>query len=276
MYTASQIIQIIEQEANKLGVPPALAIATAYQESGLNPYAVGDGGASVGLYQLNFAGGEGTAAGITPTQAMNPAINASIALQEMASVYNSEPNASPGQIAVDAQRPAQSVRASYANNVNNLVDSIQNGSFQLPDINPQLTVSTSSKNSIGSASPPASNFAAGLLSGLNSAMSPSLGLGAWLPNKWASDVRSTVVLFITRIGASLLFLVLGAIGLGLIVKGASSPVGGILGGGLNQYNRFASRRLTSRRLDIDAAREARIREEKLRPSITDDGVTSII
>lgn len=45
----------IEAEAVRQGVPPALALAVARQESGLNPHAVGDNGNSLGLFQLQRA-----------------------------------------------------------------------------------------------------------------------------------------------------------------------------------------------------------------------------
>ena len=95
------VIPTITQVAEQQGVPPALAIATAQQESGLNPYAVGDHGTSFGLYQLH-QGGE-LPQGWTQQQAEDPQANAQVALSHMAQVYQANPDADPGSIAAQAQ-----------------------------------------------------------------------------------------------------------------------------------------------------------------------------
>ena len=45
----------IRQAALTYGVPPELAVAVAQRESSLNPYAVGDEGQAVGLFQIHPA-----------------------------------------------------------------------------------------------------------------------------------------------------------------------------------------------------------------------------
>lgn len=51
----------------------AAAIVNAYAESGFNPNAAGDGGHSIGLFQLNDAGGAGT--GMSVSSRRDPVIN---------------------------------------------------------------------------------------------------------------------------------------------------------------------------------------------------------
>jgi soluble lytic murein transglycosylase-like protein len=97
------ITSIISGIAQKDGVPADLALATAYVESGLNPASMGDGGNSVGLYQLNSAG-EG--AGMTVAQRQDPTANAGIALAQLAKTFQAMPGADPGAVAAAAQRPA--------------------------------------------------------------------------------------------------------------------------------------------------------------------------
>jgi hypothetical protein len=110
----------IASVASAEGVPPALAVADAEVESGLDPYAVGDKGTSFGLFQLHEGGElpsdwsqwEQGPEGPIPTNAADPSQNAQVALSHMAEVYASEPGADPGQIAADAQRPQD--KAGYA------------------------------------------------------------------------------------------------------------------------------------------------------------------
>ena len=65
--------RLVELEARKKGVPPALALQVMQQESAGDPGAVGDGGRSLGLFQLQ----EGAAvdAGIDPAQRIEPVLN---------------------------------------------------------------------------------------------------------------------------------------------------------------------------------------------------------
>lgn len=104
---------IIVGEAEKLGVNPRLALAIAEQESGMNPYAVGDNGTSFGLYQLHEGGELGSN---TEQWAFNPTNNATRALSQVALVQKEHPNWSPGAIAAAAQRPANPTQ--YAASVN--------------------------------------------------------------------------------------------------------------------------------------------------------------
>jgi Transglycosylase SLT domain len=118
--------------ASQLGVDPLLALATAFQESGLNPNAKGDvtkGGrpTSFGLFQLHEGGELGQ---LTIEQALNPIINARRALATIAQVMHAHPNWSPGQIAANAQRPkdkqayARSVDAIYQHLAGTMIDNV--------------------------------------------------------------------------------------------------------------------------------------------------------
>lgn len=109
---------VIVKVATQLGVDPRLALAIAYQESGLDPTAVGDNGTSFGLYQLHRGGELGRN---TEAWAFNPGNNAHRALSQVALVAKQHPNWSPGQIAAAAQRPANPT--AYAASVNAIYDS---------------------------------------------------------------------------------------------------------------------------------------------------------
>ena len=69
--------------AGKYGVDPALAIATATLESGLNPHAVGDHGTSLGLFQLHRGGELGS---MSRKQAFNAYLNSARGLREFRAV----------------------------------------------------------------------------------------------------------------------------------------------------------------------------------------------
>ncbi|WP_211897689.1 transglycosylase SLT domain-containing protein [Saccharopolyspora erythraea] len=122
----ANIVETITSVAQQHGVDPILALATAYQESKLNPRAVGDNGTSFGLYQLHRGGQLGNH---TPEWAFNPANNANQALSVMADVARDHPTWSPGQIAAASQRPAN--KAAYATNVNNWYRQIKSGQLKL-------------------------------------------------------------------------------------------------------------------------------------------------
>jgi hypothetical protein len=120
-YTANtaSIEATIEAVAASLGVDPRLALATAQQESGLDPTSVGDDGTSFGLFQLHQGGELGD---LTQAQAFDPTTNAETALSVFANVEQANPDITdPGTIAALAQRPqnptayAASIDAIYGN-----------------------------------------------------------------------------------------------------------------------------------------------------------------
>lgn len=98
-----EVVQAIVSRAQRYGIDPTLALATAMHESGLNPQAVGDNGTSFGLYQLHRGGELGN---MTPDQAYIPDTNADTALSTMARFAAQNPNLSGGALAAAAQRPA--------------------------------------------------------------------------------------------------------------------------------------------------------------------------
>lgn len=115
-YTFGQVESIINTEALKNKVDPRLALAYILNESGGNPYAIGDQGTSFGLAQLHQGGELGN---LTPAQAFNPTTNLDVSLAEVASVQQANPGLTdPGVIAAKAQRPAN--QQAYAATVDSL------------------------------------------------------------------------------------------------------------------------------------------------------------
>lgn len=108
----------ITSVAKRLGVPPAVALAIAQHESGLNPQSVGDHGTSFGLYQLHQGGELGSH---TSQWAFNPTNNAMTALSVVANVAKANPGKDWGWIAAAAQRPANP--GAYANAIDSLLSS---------------------------------------------------------------------------------------------------------------------------------------------------------
>lgn len=104
------------------------AMATAYQESGFNPQAVGDNGTSFGLFQLHEGGELGSN---TPQWAYDPANNIRRALQQFISVYQQNPDiaTNPGEWAAEAQRPGDP--SAYAESVNSHFQQFSNGSIPI-------------------------------------------------------------------------------------------------------------------------------------------------
>ena len=133
--TTQAVIDAITQAAQTYGVNPRLALAVAYNESSLNPLAIGDNGTSFGLYQLHQGGELGA---LTPAQAFNPVTNANVALAQIGAVAAANPGLDPGVIAADAQRPANPTAYAAA------IDALYNS----PTFMSQLT---SVGSSIGSA-----------------------------------------------------------------------------------------------------------------------------
>lgn len=105
--------KIIEQVAHQYGIPPAVALAMAEQESGLNANSVGDHGTSFGVYQLHEGGELGSH---SEAWADNVRNNAETALRVVAAQRASHPNLDWGTITAMAQRPAD--QAGYASDIN--------------------------------------------------------------------------------------------------------------------------------------------------------------
>lgn len=119
------IQSLIIQAALDAGIDPYLALAVATQESGLNPNAVGDGGYSFGLYQENTAGGAGSTFlnnGGNFNDFFDP-YSSTLRFADRVKYAQSQlgPDATPGEIAYAAQRPAN--RDAYIGAINGLYGS---------------------------------------------------------------------------------------------------------------------------------------------------------
>lgn len=112
---AESVEQIVRRVAAEEGMDADLLWAVVLQESGGNPRAVGDSGNSGGLYQEN-TGGRG--AGIPMEQRFDPEASTRRAAREFKAIIAKNPGLDPGQLAVAAQRPLESLRPQYAANVN--------------------------------------------------------------------------------------------------------------------------------------------------------------
>lgn len=102
---------VIAQYASAAGGDPVLAVATAREESGFNPHAVGDQGHSVGLFQEND---QGAGAGMTVTQREDVPGSVQRFVDRVRRVLASGFTGTPGQIAAAAQRPADPVGYAHA------------------------------------------------------------------------------------------------------------------------------------------------------------------
>lgn len=128
--------QLIARIALEEGVDPALAIALARQESGLNPKAYnGNGESSVGLFQLNQRGGLGS--GYDRSTLEDPETNARIALRHLAQTQKQYPNVDAGTLAALSQRPAD--QASYARSINAMLGGGQGQAHQGSPFDPGAT-----------------------------------------------------------------------------------------------------------------------------------------
>ena len=208
--------EIIIATAQRLGVDPILALATAKVESGFNPKAVGDYGTSFGLYQLHKGGELGN---LTPQQAFDPSTNAAVALQQFKNVQRSYPNVTdPGQIAALAQRPADP--QGYAVKVDQAYSALQQ----------QKNNSNSGGGLLGAVGDalqieggPAAGVGAGIQAGQSVAGAIDSAAGFF---KWITDSHNWLRLGEILAGATLMVIGVVAVGFTLgdkdIVKAAGS------------------------------------------------------
>jgi len=120
-------VATIVTTAQAIGVDPLTALADSYQESGVNPTAVGDAGTSFGLYQLHQGGELGS---LSPQAAFNPATNAGVALGQFAAVAKTNPSLTPGALAAAAEQPASP--GPYAADVNAYYSQLATGAGEPP------------------------------------------------------------------------------------------------------------------------------------------------
>lgn len=114
---------VLDYAATKYDVPNDLVYAVAWNESSLNPKAVGDNDSSFGLFQLHRGGELGN---LSEDEAFNPLVNSETALGEFKSLGAED---DLGAWAAKAQRPADA--AGYATRVNVIVQAIKTN--QMPD-----------------------------------------------------------------------------------------------------------------------------------------------
>lgn len=79
------IFDQVKSIADQYGVPSGVWYPIMVAESNGNPSAVGDNGKSIGLFQLNTAGGQGS--GYAPATLYDPVVNARIAMPAIAEAY---------------------------------------------------------------------------------------------------------------------------------------------------------------------------------------------
>lgn len=201
----SSIEQAIVAQAEANGVDPRLALATAQQESGLNPAAVGDQGTSFGLYQLHEGGELGN---LSPGQAFDPSTNASVALSVMGQVIKANPQISdPGTLAAMAQRPAD--QAGYAKSV----DAIYDSSSYFPQVPADATPAQLDKISWSKVGQAVGQGVGGLLGPGTGAVGGALGaLGGAVVSDGLSGIGAEVLKIVLEgmfVAASLGLIVLG-------------------------------------------------------------------
>nr|MBF6606957.1 transglycosylase SLT domain-containing protein [Chloroflexota bacterium] len=102
---------VIRDEADKINCPQYIALGIAMAESAFDPNAVGDNGCSIGLFQLNTCGGQGSDYANNKDALKDPRLNAKIALLPIAgAVYNCTLNGNHGEdlircVAVNSGHP---------------------------------------------------------------------------------------------------------------------------------------------------------------------------
>lgn len=81
-----KLYQQIKSVFDKYNVPEHVWYPIALAESNFNPNAIGDSGASIGLFQVNNVGGQGV--GLSRDQLLDPNTNAEIAARAISNAYN--------------------------------------------------------------------------------------------------------------------------------------------------------------------------------------------
>lgn len=212
----SAVEQAIIAQAEANGVDPRLALATAQNESGLNPTAVGDGGTSFGLYQLHQGGELGN---LTPAQAYVPTTNAAVALSVLGQVVKANPNiGDPGTLAAMAQRPANP--GAYASSV----DAIYNDPQYFPQVPAHATSAQLDSVNWGSVGGSVGSALGGAVAGpVGSAVAGTLGGGvaSILSGGGIESAVFKIVLEGVFVGAALALIMMG---LSRLFPGAVSTI----------------------------------------------------
>lgn len=106
------IYQSVSSVFSDQGIPAYVWAPIMQMESSGNPNAIGDKGASIGLFQLNTHGGQGQ--GYTPDYLKNPVINAELASRAIAPAYFAVKDKYPAtqlaaQVAIRSGHPGGSI-----------------------------------------------------------------------------------------------------------------------------------------------------------------------
>lgn len=138
------VVQAIVKAAQDVGVDPGLALAIAMPESGLRNPLYSDNGASFGPFQLNAKGGEGS--GLPLSVLTDPYQSSKVALTEIKKQHELHPDWTPGDIAIAAQRPLESLRPKYRDDINGFYSQISTGTGKLAGLNQFVAGRGSAKN----------------------------------------------------------------------------------------------------------------------------------
>jgi len=100
---AQNVYDKIKSVFDRYGVPEFVWYPIALAESGLNPDAIGDNGASIGIFQINRVNGQGI--GYTVDQLRDPVTNAEIAAKAIVPAYRAlVTQVSDSQLAAEVAR----------------------------------------------------------------------------------------------------------------------------------------------------------------------------
>lgn len=234
---SSTVYDDIATVANQYGVPVEVALATAYHESGLNPFSEGDHGyespggrftpdpsgpaTSFGLYQLHKGGELGN---LSQAAAENAYTNASVAIPHFAAVRKQHPDWTWGQVVARAQGPADP--GGYAATIDSILANYRASHMAPARFFDKLTHGAASKNAGANATGPSTYGPAGGL-GPNAPASPAPGSSTPPPaNDWIAALDKAINPKLDH-GLNLLGDTAGALQL-ITVRGGIAIVGVIL------------------------------------------------
>jgi len=197
------VTALIKRIASEEHIDAALALATAEEESGFDPRAVGDSGCSFGLFQANRCGGAGT--GYSVDQLTDPDFNARQFAARIRDTAAHGAYATPGELAAAAQRPANPT--AYADAVNALYRKYA------PDVAAAPVHPTDADRGTASSTPAIS------VPDVGSAAAAAVGTIASLPAKAAGAVAGRVAgAAVERVAPSLVVLLVFVLVLVILVE----------------------------------------------------------
>jgi hypothetical protein len=252
---SQSVYDAIATVAQQNGVPVEVALATAYHESGLNPFSEGDRGyfsssgyftpsasgppTSFGLYQLHKGGELGN---LSQGAAENAFTNASVAIPHFAHVRKEHPDWTWGQVVAHAQGPANP--GAYAATIDSILSNYRASHMKPQSFFDKLTHGAASKDAGANATGPSTYGPAGGL-GPNAPATPAAGSSTPDPvDDWVAaidkalnpkldhglnllgDTAGALQLVTVRAGVALVGLIL--VGTGLLVVFGKEIFGGAM------------------------------------------------